>query len=72
MSVSDSPTQTVRADELVVGDMLLVPMTEDIETVTAITVGTYLSVFTDGTGPNVAYMWSADEPITVVSRGGAR
>jgi hypothetical protein len=70
MTIPDFPTQTVRADQLVVGDTLLVPMTEDAETVTSITVGTCVSVCTDGTGPEHAYMWADDEPIDVVSRGG--
>ncbi len=66
----DAPTQTTRADRLLVGDMLLVPMTESIETVTEITEGAYVSVYTDGTGPDHSYMWAADEQIDVVSRGG--
>jgi hypothetical protein len=72
VTAPDCPTQTVRADELAVGGMLHVPMTESIETVTRITVGAYVSVYTDGTGPDHAYMWAADEPIDVVSRGDAR
>lgn len=72
MTAPNSPTQTVRADQLAIGDMLLVPMTESIETVTEVTGGDYVSVYTDGTGPNHSYMWATDEPIDVVSRGGAR
>jgi hypothetical protein len=70
MTTPPTPTQTVRADRLVVGDVLLVPMTESIETVTQITEGAYVSVCTDGTGPDRSYMWAADEQIDVVSRGG--
>lgn len=68
MIVPDSPMQTIRADELVVGDTLAVPMTESIETVTAITVGAYVSVHTDGTGPDHAYVWAASEELHIVSR----
>jgi hypothetical protein len=74
MSTPATPTQTVRADRLVVDDVLLVPMTESIETVTRIrAVGSYVAVFTDGTGPAHSYMWAASEQVDVVSRseGGA-
>lgn len=66
MHIPDSPTQTIRVAELVPGDQLIVPMVGNVETVLSNKDGT---VSTDGTGPDSAYMWNADDSIHIVSRG---
>jgi hypothetical protein len=63
--IPDAPTQTVRAAELVAGDAVIVPMVGNVETVTRNDDG---PVSTNGTGPDSAYMWRADDLIDVVSR----
>lgn len=63
--IPDAPTQTVRAADLAPGDQVIVPMVGNIETVMGNDGGL---VSTNGTGPNSAYMWGADDPIDVVSR----
>jgi hypothetical protein len=51
--------------DLVVGDAVIVPMVGSIETVTGTGNGL---VSTDGTGPDSAYMWNADDLVDVVTR----
>jgi hypothetical protein len=58
-------TETVRAADLIPGDVLRVPCTEDFETVTD---NDGVLIHTNGTGPRAGYMWNDDEPITVLRR----
>lgn len=63
----DAVTETIRADKLTPGRLVLIPMTESLETVTQVRVsGSYVTVHTNGTGPEFAYQWPADDEIDVV------
>lgn len=64
----DSPTETIRADQLRPGHTIHMPATGGLETVTAATVtGPYVLITTDGTGPNSAYQWPVGDMVDVVA-----
>lgn len=57
----DTPTESIRADQLTPGRTIRIPMTESIETVETVTQvqgpGGYITVHTAETGPASAYQW---------------